>query len=887
MDVISTDEGFANFLLRNRKTNYTNVKQSLMHEYAFPKNCKAIGTLKNFDLAHNELIKNLSLFKKIGCERLHSGVLSKNQELEAVELNSNFETFALVYVNTGFIASNFAIFSGRNVHEIVEEINSTMEGLFTPFRHSYEDSLIKFLAQLDATGICSRLFDTYIKFRKVLELRRLNSQKEFQKSWNFFSLLFLQTNRQYFQIENIGVYEELCKSMPFILWLSMRVVLKGASEKFKVYDIHIFLFISQFTNVIKKLQTLKYLFLLEERRQCINVYIHGSIELGEVEKSIETYDNIKEFPTSLMCIQIVVLTSGYNSQISREISRYSDTSSVLIFPVQNGRRIRNNYVDNKYIELVVYKVFDAGFHLSVTSLFLLVDNSDLFKRKGYSPTFDIQKHPTNVMLLAFKSKETRDGQKIIAPYVNYLCYKYCSQRWMSSNEFGNILPPIDLHKKMLYNSNSMSVSVGLRPDTRRIDPSMEMIHNFTFTIYNIRDSSEKKAYHAESNPFIDSPLRKRFRKNIEFVYSLMYEEDTSATIYYCIKYKINTDNDSKVMHWIYPFTASVWIILLQLLLGIPSIVTIIFTKSIPKTISVVIGTVSGVIGHGNGTIGRTMFAFISLFGFIICSFYESQITSLAIAQQPPQIIQSLNELINKGYKILTDEESNIQKFEIDFKIRNMEKAFNQSWFLFGKGIDNYNKHVELNVKLLAFSNSTLKYASFTRTNLIEYNLREKTERIRQHTGIGDYNCHSIPDTIGQNKSFWNLGVKNRYWIEKTAHKVQSAGLQERWNRWSDIKSEWEFIMNERRLRKSGKWLGESIFGTHSLGPGLVGVAELGSFMLLLLCPFLTGILCLILEVYSKCKHDVLEGKVVATIVRIEWKSYRSKFVYPICNKYGD
>ncbi|CAL8112629.1 unnamed protein product [Orchesella dallaii] len=254
-----------------------------------------------------------------------------------------------------------------------------------------------------------------------------------------------------------------------------------------------------------------------------------------------------------------------------------------------------------------------------------------------------------------------------------------------------------------------------------------MVHNFTFRIFNIRDSSEKKAFQADTDPYIESPYYAAPENNMKQVYKLTYARDTSSTIYYCRREQVSTANDNKVMYWIYPFTASVWIILLQLMVGIPSLVTIIFTKSIWKAITVVICRVSGVIGHDTGAIGRTMFTFISLFGFIICSFYESQITSLAVVQQPLPTIQSLNEFIAKGYKILKNKEFPTQVFEIDFKIRNMEGVFNTSWFVFGSWYDDFYGNLDSEVKLLTLSTNNLKYASIVDTEYIYYNLKEKTK----------------------------------------------------------------------------------------------------------------------------------------------------------------
>ncbi|CAL8098166.1 unnamed protein product [Orchesella dallaii] len=596
-----------------------------------------------------------------------------------------------------------------------------------------------------------------------------------------------------------------------------------------------------------------------------------------------------------MCIKLVVLTSDYSSQISREISRYSDASSVVIFPVQKSYGLQRNDSDTyAYIEFVVYDVFGMSFYLTANSMFVLVRNKK-FKRKKDRPTLDIQKEPSNMILLAFKIIETKEGQKTVTPYILYMCYKYCLQGWTKLNKFGKLLPPIHLHKKLLYDAHSRSVSVSLKSVTRfivedfisfcetslrtRFDTSCDfqplviaslaMVHNFTFRIFNLRDLSGKKAFEADAHPYIESPTSEDSETYSDQLYKLMYAEDTSYVIYYCRREQVSTANGNKVMHWIYPFTASVWIILLQLMVGIPSIVTIIFTKSIQKTITVVICTVSGVIGHDTGAIGRKMFTFISLFGFIICSFYESQITSLAVVQQPLPTIQTLHELIAKGYKLLYDEEGSIQEFEIDFKIRNMEGVFNKSWFVYGSQYDEFDGHLEVEIKLLTLSEQKLKYASIADKKFVYYHLKRNTELTRKEIGLGDYNCHSIPDELGRSQYFWKLYVKNQYWLEKTIHRIQSAGLQRKWSHWAHLSDEVQFITNERQLRKNGNWLGESLFGTHSLGPGLVRIEELGSFMLLALCPLVTGIVCFILEMYFHTKHAIVKGEGVVTIIRVK------------------
>ncbi|CAL8098285.1 unnamed protein product [Orchesella dallaii] len=322
----------------------------------------------------------------------------------------------------------------------------------------------------------------------------------------------------------------------------------------------------------------------------------------------------------------------------------------------------------------------------------------------------------------------------------------------------------------------------------------------------------------------------------------------STRVYYCAKDQSRAVNGIHISHWIDPFTTTVWILCLLTLLGIPFLGSILVSKSILESLLVVIGTIGVVLRQYTKIVNKKLLIFGVFLGFFLCSFYENQITSLAIVQLPPKTIGSLNELISKGYKILIYEEDDIAKFLYDFKVRQMEAAFNKSWYVIGSKYEYFDKNNDTMVKLLVGTNGTAKYASLTNTMYLQYSLTDTTEQTREETGCADYNCHSIPDEIGKSQYYWVVNAKNKHWIEKSIDYMQSAGLQQQWNNWEEWFQTLQQISYERLLKKKGIWLGESLIQKPTLGPGLIRVQELGSFIILVLILLLSSILLLVVEI---------------------------------------
>ncbi|CAL8098261.1 unnamed protein product, partial [Orchesella dallaii] len=652
-------------------------------------------------------------------------------------------------------------------------------------------------------------------------------------------------------------------------------------------------------------QILKPVFQNQNLGQCINVYVHGSKELQQLEEAHAHYDNLcdvcYDIPRiSSMCLQTVVLTSNYTSKISKEVSRYQEMSSVILFPVQMGNFSKNS-IDNAYIKTVVYDVFDNSFQLSSYPLYLLVDNADLFKQNMLTTKLSIQKLPPHFVLLAFKTMELQNGRKKIAPYMYYICDSYCpKQKWTKWQPHKRFSSLISLHKQMSYNANSRPISIGMWASTVFIPQNvlshclenvprtmiqycrsrimiagwLSKIHNFTARLFNIRKPSEDRAYEADTDPFITSPMRILVNGNFfHRTYQLMYDQNFGTMVYYCSMSSPRVMSKSKCMHWIQPFSVSVWIVCFLMLLGIPFLISMVQTKSIFYSILVVIGAVGVVLKQYTVIVGCRMLIFTSFLGLLVVSFYESQITSLAIVQMPPKTIQSMFELVNKGYKIIKNEES-YTGFELDFNFMKLDD-FAKLWYSIGN--INHDNYDNLNVKFLAEG----KYASFVTTEYIQYNIMEKTELVRKETGVGGYDCHIIPEEIGKGQKHWKLEVKNKYWLERSLRFMQTAGLQDIWDQWSYWHERFRFIIHERNLQSNGTWLGESLFHKKNLGPGLILVQELAAFMLLALCPLIVSILLLVGEIYGHYTHNINQGNKVITI--IEWRTYRSLFLYPDCS----
>ncbi|CAL8130252.1 unnamed protein product [Orchesella dallaii] len=382
---------------------------------------------------------------------------------------------------------------------------------------------------------------------------------------------------------------------------------------------------------------------------------------------------------------------------------------------------------------------------------------------------------------------------------------------------------------------------------------MKNLHNFTVGIFNKHVASQRKAYKGNPNPYIHSPLSRIVSPSnpITMTYQIIYSDDLSEIISYCRKENhALQEANMGLLHWILPFTFPIWIVCL-ILLAIPGFVTYYHTKSVSDSVSVLIGVLGVALKQYTNVIDKKLLVFTSFFGLIVCSFYETQITSSAMAQLPLPIIQSLEELIRKGYKLLITRETLIGDYELDFKFRNMLDVFNKSWYTYASLYDDYASRTDLEVILLANSNGSAAYAEIKDKKAMQYNLWFKTELLRNHTGDFEYACYSIPDQLKISQDYWRTNVKNRHWLQLSLSYMNAAGLPQIWDGWSVWVDRLYYMMEERYLREEGDWLGDSLFHKKELGPALIKIHELGGLLLLAICPVIISIVLLVLEI---CKH---------------------------------
>ncbi|CAL8098723.1 unnamed protein product [Orchesella dallaii] len=584
---------------------------------------------------------------------------------------------------------------------------------------------------------------------------------------------------------------------------------------------------------------------------------------------------------SRMCVKFVVLKRDYihDTKIARDVSRYAEISQVVLLPAMIDYSLGKSF-NASYIEKVVYGVFHESFYLSAYSLFLIVDNGAVFKWKTYITKTKVHRHPANMILVKFKTIH-QNSHKTVVPFMHYMCYNYCSKRWSNIREFGLFLQVVNLHKMQLYNANARSIKYKLFP-TATVYPrnlldlcenfiplrcggeyeskimvvlTIKNIHNFTGRIFSFYVPSQRRAYKSNFNPYISSQTHMKIMSNtsISITYQIMYSEDFNSLIYYCRDETLELQEASiGFLHWIVPFTFSLWILCL-ILIVIPVFVTYYHTKSVSDSVSILIGVVGEVLKQHTNVVDKKLLVFTSFSALIVCSFYESQITSLAMAQIRPPTIQTLQELINKGYKLLKTEGASSDAYRLDFKFRNIENVFNESWFVYKKRYGDYDSAVYRIVNLLARSTKNLSYAGIKDNKLIQYTLLETTELIRQQTGVASYACHSVPDKIGKSQDFWKTSLKNKHWLEVSLSYMNAAGLPQIWDSWANWVDRHMWMMDEWYLREEGNWLGDSLFHKKELGPAFITIQELVGFLLLALCPVIISIVLLALEI---CKHWV-------------------------------
>ncbi|CAL8098388.1 unnamed protein product [Orchesella dallaii] len=638
---------------------------------------------------------------------------------------------------------------------------------------------------------------------------------------------------------------------------------------------------------------------------CVNIYIHGSEELELIEKVYEKYDDFqKPFSDTKifsMCIKYVVLNSSYlyELEITREVSRYAEISSVVLLPAM-PRDYPYKSFGRKYIEDVVNEVFDESFRHSIHCIFLIVDNDNT------TATTEVQQYPANMVLMKLKNRKTADGRLIVVHYLKTLCHNYCSQYWTDGHKFGDLVPANKFHKRHLYSANLGSISFALSPSTSTIPndllsycqkfvanliskncdskvmsmASFAELHNFTVAIYNLKVKSNRVAFDKFTDSYIVYPTLLFFISSRNVPFHVIYSHDASMVIFYCSK-ESREENRSKIFHWIEPFTALLWLYCFMLL-GIPFLITFISTNSASDSLGSIYGVVGVILRQYTGVVGRKLLIFTSFFGLIVGSFYESQITSLAIVQLPPETIQSLQQLLQRGYKILLKHEEYHGTYKEDFKMREILDKFNDSWFRYASVYDGHDKKFALEVSLLAVSNGRQKYAAMEAASDTYFSLLKHTQSIREETACAECNCHPIPDEIARRHHHWIVNVKNVYWLVKSLHHVKEAGFQNVWNHWAKWVEELNYIMYERRLQEKGSWVGDSFFHEKNLGPALIKLEEIGGFLLLSLCPYITGIVILVVEISSKTANCILNGNAIRTL--IEFKVYRSMWRYPTIKK---
>ncbi|CAL8130232.1 unnamed protein product [Orchesella dallaii] len=625
--------------------------------------------------------------------------------------------------------------------------------------------------------------------------------------------------------------------------------------------------------------------------QCASIYVHGSKELEQFETLNENYEgfpraNQQNSILSSLCIKYVVLTSSYinQTQILRDVFRYAEASSVVLLPAKIGYVQAYN---KEYIKDVVYGVFESSFYLSVHCIFLIVDNGDVFQWEKYSTQLHVQKQPANMMLVKFMMRNSESGKQVEL-YVRYMCFGYCPEQWTRFTY--HLLPSLSLHKKHTHNANSRLISYGLRPTGQTSDSNLfafcsksvpircgsgcsanvmipltlSNIHNLTVKIFNQRVASEEKAFQDDHEPYLTEPYSRLDEISDTEMYEMIYATDAFLIVYYCSKTNRWSVDESKLFHWIVPFTVSLWLYCFTLL-AVPVLATLFLRKSVSESMAVFFGILGVVLKQYTNVVGKQLLVFTSVFALIVCSFYESQITSLAIVQLPPSKIQSFHELITKGYKILLYEELPVELFESEFKRRNMLDVFNQSFFRFASLYDDFDETIDLKTKLLATSDGNVSYALYEQNVHIHFNLWYSTELTRKETGSPDYDCHSLPDVLLPTQDFWRTNLKNRYWLQRSILSLDAAGLYQIWETWPDWVIKFQYINEERELQHQGKWLGESLFHKKIMGPALIRIEEIFGFLFLTSCLVIASFLLLFLEYYAKHRADNLTDNRVIII----------------------
>ncbi|CAL8092301.1 unnamed protein product [Orchesella dallaii] len=317
--------------------------------------------------------------------------------------------------------------------------------------------------------------------------------------------------------------------------------------------------------------------------------------------------------------------------------------------------------------------------------------------------------------------------------------------------------------------------------------SLGPVHNISVFLFNPHNPTDQRPYirtFAKQSFQILSGRVSYESRSLNHIARLLLSRYYFEVLVYCTG---NGDDDAignlltfQLSLWATPFTSSVWILVGILIIG--SALGYSKWNLTHFLYSELFRSFAAFMGNSSSKQSRTSLILI-LCGMLLLGLYENDILSLVSTKYPPRRIETLVELLDSGYKILTSGGYPEKKYEMDFKLSNVVDRINTSFYYVppvpldltgGVGFAEYLKE----------SNEKQRFAAIASDISLHNHKSIYQKEIIDQGGSPNTKCDHVPQRICKSIMFSDIYTVNMYWLKQSLSKMREAGLKDKWDEWS-------------------------------------------------------------------------------------------------------
>jgi len=259
-----------------------------------------------------------------------------------------------------------------------------------------------------------------------------------------------------------------------------------------------------------------------------------------------------------------------------------------------------------------------------------------------------------------------------------------------------------------------------------------------------------------------------------------------TSIIYCDK-KWITNGEGFSLNFgilIEPFPLEIWAAILS---SIAFYIVIIprFDSKAKSSLNELLNLLSNVFGH-EAAERMWYFSPFCAIGYL-ASLYGNGLTSLITAPTKPASIQTVSELLEKGYKIIYLQKLFAlpveTKYEHDWKLLGLKDRINNSFYV----LENATLAEEAAVEM-----AKGKLAALAETSVAEMTRAYYKTKLKKFSPY--FRCIVLEQTIAPQHFYWNLRTENQHWLWITILRMKESGIANKWDEWSAwyvfLKSKW-------------------------------------------------------------------------------------------------